>query len=63
MWDNCVVEKLDSVIHKFFVSCVWKGVSDGFVWVGTSLYGPTDDLVRRELWEELSAVHGTCRHP
>jgi hypothetical protein len=42
---------------------VWKGVSDGFVWVGTGLYGPTNDLVRRELWEELSAVHGTWRHP
>ncbi len=63
MWDNHVVEKLNSVIHKFFVSCVWKGVSDGFVWVGTGLYGPTNDLVRRELWEELSAVHGTWRHP
>ena len=63
MWDNRVVEKLDSVIHKFSVSCIWNGVSNGFVWVGTGLYGPTNDLLRQELWEELSEVHGTWRHP
>ncbi len=49
LWDNRVVEKLDFVVHNFSVSCLWKGVSDRFVWVGTGLYGPINDLLHREL--------------
>jgi hypothetical protein len=63
MWDNRVVEKLDAVVHDFSVSCLWKSVSDGLVWVGTGLYGPTNDLLRRELWEQLRAVQGLWSHP
>ena len=63
MWDNRVVEKLDAVVHDFSVSYLWKSVSDGLVWVGTGLYGPTNDLLRRELWEELRAVQGLWSHP
>ena len=63
LWDNSVVEKLDFVVHNFSVSCLWKGVSDRFVWVGTGLYGPINDLLHRELWEELSDIHGTWRYP
>uniref|UniRef100_A0A2N9J4N3 Endonuclease/exonuclease/phosphatase domain-containing protein n=1 Tax=Fagus sylvatica TaxID=28930 RepID=A0A2N9J4N3_FAGSY len=37
--------------HKF------KGVNDGLEWVGTGLYGPTNDLLRRELWVELQSVY------
>uniref|UniRef100_A0A2N9I4J4 Reverse transcriptase domain-containing protein n=1 Tax=Fagus sylvatica TaxID=28930 RepID=A0A2N9I4J4_FAGSY len=63
LWDNRVVKKLSSVVHNFSVSCLWKGVADGFVWVGTGLYGPTNDSLRRELWEELRDVQGTWSHP
>ena len=63
LWDNCVVEKLSSVVHTFSVSCLWKGVRDGFVWVGIGLYGPTNDSLRRELWEELRDVQRTWSHP
>ena len=63
MWDNRVVEKLDAVVHDFSVSYLWKSVSDGLVWVGTGLYGPTNDLLRQELWEELRAVQGLWSHP
>ena len=30
LWDKRVLEKLDSVVCQFSVSCLWKGVSDGF---------------------------------
>jgi hypothetical protein len=29
LWDNRVLEKVDSVVNQFSVSCLWKGVSDG----------------------------------
>ena len=32
-------------------------MNDGLEWVGTGLYGPTNDLLRRELWAELQSVH------
>ena len=57
LWDRLVLEKLDSVVCQFFVSCLWKRVSDGLEWVGTGLYGPTNDGIRNELWYELSSVH------
>ena len=41
---------------SFSVSCLWKGVSDGLEWVGTGLYGPTNDGLRHEFWDELSTV-------
>ena len=56
LWDRRVLEKLDSVVCQFSVSCLWKGVSDGFEWVGTGLYDPTNDGIRNELWIELSGV-------
>ncbi len=45
LWDNRVLEKLDFVVNNLSVSCLWKGVSDGLEWVGTRLYGPTNDLL------------------
>ena len=57
LWDNRVVERLDSVVKNFSVSCLWKGIFDSFVWVGTGLYGPSTDVLRSELWEELNIVH------
>jgi hypothetical protein len=43
LWDRRVLEKLDSVVCQFFVSCLWKTLADGMEWVGTGLYGPTAD--------------------
>jgi hypothetical protein len=63
LWDNRVVEKLDSVVKNFSVSCLWKGVSDSFVWVGTGLYGPSTDSLRSELWEELNNVRQNWNSP
>jgi hypothetical protein len=33
-----------------------EGVSDGLEWVGTGLYGSTNDESRHELWDELRNV-------
>ena len=63
LWDKRVLEKLDSIVNQFSVSCLWKGVFDGMEWVGTGIYCPTNDLLRRNLWEELSSVHQTWSFP
>jgi hypothetical protein len=31
LWDKRVVEKLDSFVGRFSVSCLWRGVSDGLL--------------------------------
>uniref|UniRef100_A0A2N9FD38 SMP-LTD domain-containing protein n=1 Tax=Fagus sylvatica TaxID=28930 RepID=A0A2N9FD38_FAGSY len=56
LWDRRVLEKLDSVVCQFFVSCLWKTLADGMEWVGTGLYGPTADGLRHGLWDELRSV-------
>ena len=53
LWDKRILEKLDCVVSNFSVSCLWRGVSDGLVWVGMGLYWPTDDRVWHDLWDEL----------
>ena len=56
LWDRRILEKLDNVVCQFSVSWLWKGVSDGLEWVGTGLYGPTNDESWHELWDELRNV-------
>jgi hypothetical protein len=63
LWDKRVVEKLDSFIGRFSVSCLWRGVSDGFTWVGTGLYGPTCDVARQDLWVELRDIRQQWSNP
>ena len=49
LWDKQVVDRVDSKVGMFFVSCCWKSLSDGFEWVGTGVYGPNRDDSRSEL--------------
>jgi hypothetical protein len=63
LWDKRVVEKLDSFVGRFSVSCLWQGVCDGFTWVGTGLYGPTCDAIRQDLWVELRDIRRRWSNP
>jgi hypothetical protein len=63
MWDKRVVEKIDSFVGRFSVSCLWRGVCDGFTWVGTGLYGPTCDVTRHDLWAELRGIRQRWSNP
>jgi hypothetical protein len=53
LWDKRVLELTDSKVGTFSVSCCWKGIIDGFEWVGTGVYGPNRDDIRSDLWDEL----------
>jgi hypothetical protein len=57
LWDRRVLERLDSVVCQFSVSCLWKSLTDDMEWLGTGLYGPTADGFRHGLWDELRRVH------
>lgn len=45
MWDSRVISKMDVMVGVFSVSCVFKNVDDGFVWVFTRVYSPNDDVM------------------
>uniref|UniRef100_A0A2N9HAV5 Endonuclease/exonuclease/phosphatase domain-containing protein n=1 Tax=Fagus sylvatica TaxID=28930 RepID=A0A2N9HAV5_FAGSY len=63
LWDKRVVEKLDSFVERFSVSCQWRDVADGFTWVGTGIYGPTCDAARQDLWVELRDIRQRWTDP
>ncbi|KAK4551239.1 hypothetical protein RGQ29_032449 [Quercus rubra] len=56
MWDKRVVERVDSVVESFSISVVLKGVLDGFEWICSEVYGPTDGSLRYAMWAELDLV-------
>ena len=53
MWDKRLLEKVDSVIGTFSISCNWKTLSDGFEWACFGVYGPNLEGRRAEFWREL----------
>jgi hypothetical protein len=56
MWDKRMLEMTDSVVDTFSVSYCWKGITDGFVWACTSIYGPNADNLKASLRGELMGV-------
>ena len=56
MWDKWMLEKVDTLIGTFSVSCCWKSLSDGFEWACSRIYGPNLDGLRSVLWGELVDV-------
>uniref|UniRef100_A0A2N9HG92 Endonuclease/exonuclease/phosphatase domain-containing protein n=1 Tax=Fagus sylvatica TaxID=28930 RepID=A0A2N9HG92_FAGSY len=63
LWDKRVVDRIDSKVGMFSVSCHWKSLGDGFEWVGTGVYGPNRDDSRSELWAELVEVRNQWSQP
>jgi exonuclease III len=53
MWDRQVVEKIEECVGRFVVACVFRSVTENFEWAFASVYGPNDDGIRRNLWDEL----------
>ena len=58
-----MLELVDSTVGQFSVSCCWKGLLDGFHWVGTGIYGPTRDEIRPDLWSELKDIRQRWAQP
>ena len=55
-WDRRLFEKVDYFVGRFSVSVLLKGVVDGFEWVCSGVYGPSDDSARKDMWVELDSM-------
>ena len=56
MWDRRVLEKLEVLVGSFSVSVQWKSVEDGFIWACSRVYGPNNNNLRGDLWDELVGI-------
>ncbi|XP_075655074.1 uncharacterized protein LOC142625274 [Castanea sativa] len=56
MWDRRALEKLEVMVGQFSVSVRWKGMGDGFIWACSGVYGPNDNNVRGQMWDELIGI-------
>ncbi|RVW31445.1 LINE-1 reverse transcriptase-like [Vitis vinifera] len=62
-WDKRSMEVVDWEEGQYSLSCRFKNVEDGTVWVFTGVYGPFTREAREGLWEELGAVRGIWDEP
>ena len=62
-WDKRTLEVLDLEVGQYSVSCRFKNVEDGFVWMFTGVYGPFTIEERECLWEELGVIRGIWEDP
>ena len=63
MWDKRILEKIDSLVGSFTVSCQWKCLEDGFTWIGSGVYGPNLKGVRSYFWDELNLIRNRWTSP
>ena len=56
MWDRRVLEKVEVLVGSFSVSVQWKGVEDNFTWACSGVYGPNDNNLKSDLWDELVGI-------
>ncbi|RVW25038.1 LINE-1 reverse transcriptase-like [Vitis vinifera] len=62
-WDKRSLEVVDWEEGQYSLSCRFKNVEDGAVWVFTGVYGQFTKEEKEGLWEELGAVRGIWDEP
>ncbi|RVW38808.1 hypothetical protein CK203_074157 [Vitis vinifera] len=62
-WDKRSLELLEWEEGQFSISCKFRIVENGTVWVFTGVYGPFNKKDRECLWDELGAVRGLWGDP
>ena len=62
-WDKRSLEILDWEDGQFSLSCKFRNVEDGVVWVFTGVYGPFTKEERECLWEEFGAIREIWEDP
>ena len=63
LWDKRRISLVDSVVGSFSVSCLFRMEDDGFHWVFSGVYGPTEKRLREDFWEELGSIRGLWKIP
>ena len=62
-WDKRTLEILEWGEGQFSLSCRFRNVENGTVWVFTGVYGPFTKEERECLWEEIGAIRGLWEDP
>ena len=62
-WDKRSLDILNWEEGHFTLSCRFRNVENGAVWVFTGVYGPFSKVERDELWEEFGAIRGLWEDP
>ena len=62
-WDKRSLELLGVEEGQFSISCRFRNVGDGAIWVFTGVYGPCSKKDRECLWEEFGAIRGLWEEP
>ncbi|RVW51618.1 hypothetical protein CK203_066866 [Vitis vinifera] len=62
-WDKRSLEILNWEEGQFSISCRFRNVGDGGIWVFTGVYGPFSREERESLWEEIGAIRGLWEEP
>ncbi|KAL6328051.1 hypothetical protein AAG906_033319 [Vitis piasezkii] len=57
-WNKRSLEMLGVEEGQFSISCRFRNVGDGAIWVFTGVYGPFSRDDRECLWEEFGAIRG-----
>ena len=50
------MELVDSEIGLFSISCLFKMVEGGFLWMFSGVYGPVERNLKEIFWEELGSI-------
>lgn len=62
-WDKRSLELLEWEEGQFSISCKFRTVENGAIWVFTGVYGPFTKEDRECLWEEFGAIRGLWGEP
>ncbi|RVW30279.1 hypothetical protein CK203_098824 [Vitis vinifera] len=62
-WDKRSLEMLEWEEGQFSISCKFRTVENGVVWVFTGVYGPFTKEDRECLWDEFGAIRGLWGEP
>ena len=57
-WDKRSLEMLEWEEGQFSISCKFRNVENGVVWVFTGVYDPFTKEDRECLWDEFGAIRG-----
>ena len=55
-WDKKTMELVDSEIGLFSISCQFKMVEGGFLWMFSRVYGPVERNLKETFWEEMGSI-------
>ena len=62
-WDKKAMELVNSEIGLFSISCLFKMVEGGFLWMFSGVYGPVERNLKEIFWEELGSIRGWWEGP